>query len=120
MPGVVGDTKERAKPGPKANPGGINEKLRALDRSGKPTRRWQKVQYPVNTCSGYVFYTTTWVAPGIEPLVRGERLMGLVPGDSLYDKKRDGEGAETERRKKERPLEEDVVMGDASVVVASS
>ena len=59
-----GDQKERAKPGPKANPGGINEKLRALDRSGKPTRRWTKVQYPVNTCSGYVFYTTTWVAPG--------------------------------------------------------
>ena len=56
MPTIAGDTKERAKPGPKANPGGINEKLRALDRSGKPTRRWKKVQYPVNTCAGYVLY----------------------------------------------------------------
>jgi hypothetical protein len=43
VPTIAGDTKERAKPGPKANPGGINEKLRALDRSGKPTRRWKKV-----------------------------------------------------------------------------
>lgn len=57
--------KERAKPGPKANPGGINAGLRALDRSGKPTRRWQKVPLPVRTCSGYTFLTTTWVSPGI-------------------------------------------------------
>ena len=118
MPTTAGDTKERAKPGPKANPGGINEKLRALDRSGKPTRRWKKVQYPVNTCAGYVFYTTTWVAPGTFPVTVGERLMGLVPGDSLYDKKKDGEGAETGRREKERPMEDVIVMAEASAVVA--
>lgn len=59
------DQKERAKPGPKANPGGINAGLRALDRTGKRTRRWQRVQYPVKTCSGYTFYTTTWIAPGM-------------------------------------------------------
>ena len=57
--------KERAKPGPKANPGGINAGLRALDRSGKRTRRWQKVQFPVQTVSGYTFYTTTFVSPGM-------------------------------------------------------
>jgi INO80 complex subunit Ies4 len=56
--------KERAKPGPKANPGGINAGLRALDRTGKPTRRWERVQYPVRTCTGNIFYTTTWVSPG--------------------------------------------------------
>lgn len=111
----AGDQKERAKPGPKANPGGINEKLRALDRSGKPTRRWKKVQYPVNTCSGYVFYTTTWVAPGTTALFRA-LTDGIVPGDSLYDKKVDGEIEVSERPEKERPLEEDVVMADASAV----
>jgi hypothetical protein len=42
--------------------------------------------------------------------------MGLVPGDSLYDKKKDGEGAE--RREKERPLEDVIVMGEAPAVVA--
>jgi INO80 complex subunit Ies4 len=57
--------KERAKPGPKANPGGINAGLRALDRTGKRTRRWKRVQYPVQTISGYRFYFTTWVVPGI-------------------------------------------------------
>jgi len=57
--------KEKAKPGPKANPGGINAGLRALDRSGKPTRRWQRVQVPVRTISGYIFYTSGWATPGL-------------------------------------------------------
>lgn len=43
---------------------------------------------------------------------------GIVPGDSLYDKKVDGEIEVSERPEKERALEEDVVMADASAVVA--
>ena len=64
--GTPGPTaeKERAKPGPKANPGGINAGLRALDRSGKPVRRWQKVPFAVQTVSGYSFYTKTWISSG--------------------------------------------------------
>jgi hypothetical protein len=65
-----------------------------------------------------MFYTTTWVAPGASPITVGERLMCLVPGDSLYDKKKDGEGAETGRREKERPLEDVIVMGEPPAVVA--
>jgi hypothetical protein len=60
---VPGAEKERAKPGPKANPGGINAGLRALDRSGRATRRWQRVKYPVTTLAGYTFHTTTWISP---------------------------------------------------------
>ena len=61
--------KEKAKPGPKANPGGINAQLRALDRTGRPARKWTKVPFPVKTCSGYTFYSTSWVTPqvGIGP-----------------------------------------------------
>jgi hypothetical protein len=66
--GAATGEKERLKPGPKANPGGINAGLRALDRSGKRTRRWQKVSYPVHVCSGYKFYTTTWISPGMSPI----------------------------------------------------
>src|SRR5947207_7773990 len=114
--------KERAKPGPKANPGGINAGLRALDRSGKPTRRWQKVQYPVKTCSGYTFYTTTWVAPGTIKVYAVE-VNGLVPGDGLYEERMKMEGTESqwngvEGREIEKPLEQDVVMGDANTVIA--
>ena len=54
----------------------------------------------------------------MSPVTVGERLMGIVPGDSLYDKKKDGEGAETGRREKERPLDDVIVMGEAPAVVA--
>jgi hypothetical protein len=114
--------KERAKPGPKANPGGINAGLRALDRSGKPTRRWQKVQYPVKTCSGYTFYTTTWIAPG-KTTVFGGGADILVPGDGLYEERMKMESMDNqwngvEGREDEKPLEQDIVMGDTNAVVA--
>ena len=77
--------KEKAKPGPKANPGGINAGLRALDRSGKPTRRWQKVPVPVRTISGYTFYSTGWSAPGqstssLQVMLRLTRLRSVDGG----------------------------------------
>lgn len=112
--------KERAKPGPKANPGGINAGLRALDRSGKPTRRWQKVSYPVNTCPGYVFYTTTWVVAGNNTVLSNAD--ELVPGDGLFEKDsktervkhhRHGDGLEVEG-----PTEQDITMAEAQDVVA--
>jgi hypothetical protein len=110
--------KERVKPGPKANPGGINAGLRALDRSGKPTRRWQKVQYPVKTCSGYTFYTTTWVAPGMRPQLYCINM--LVPGDGLYEERMKTEGGENEwnAQENEKPLEQDLTMGDVDAVIA--
>jgi len=68
--------REKAKPGPKTNPGNVNAGLRALDRSGKPTRKWQKISYSVNTCSGYVFLMNAWRSPGMDPFVQVDlRLM---------------------------------------------
>jgi hypothetical protein len=114
--------KERGKPGPKANPGGINAGLRALDRSGKPTRRWHRVQFPVKTCSGYTFYTTTWISPGNTTIFR-VKADGPVPGDGLYEERMKTEGIENqwngvEGQENEKPYEQDVVMGDANAVVA--
>jgi hypothetical protein len=117
---VPNTEKERAKPGPKANPGGINAGLRALDRSGKPTRRWQKVSYPVNTSPGYVFYTTTWVVAGND--ARATQTDPLVPGDGLYEKDSKTEGADNqwngEKPEGERALEHDITMEEAPAVVA--
>jgi hypothetical protein len=117
---VPNTEKERAKPGPKANPGGINAGLRALDRSGKPTRRWQKVSYPINSCSGYMFYTTTWVVAGNDACTTQADL--VVPGDGLYEKDSKTEGADNqwdgERPEAERALEQDITMEEAPAVVA--
>jgi hypothetical protein len=39
--------------GPKANQGAINACLRALDRTGKPCRRWVKKPFAVRSFTGY-------------------------------------------------------------------
>ena len=44
--------------GPKANQGAINAGLRALDRTGKPCRKWQKKEFRVKS-----FIGTTWELP---------------------------------------------------------
>lgn len=49
--------------GPKANLGAINAGLRALDRSGKPCRRWTKGGFTLKTFTGVVWGVPRWTAP---------------------------------------------------------
>jgi hypothetical protein len=49
--------------GPKANQGAINAGLRALDRSGKPCRKWQKDSFKVKSFTGVVWEIPRWKAP---------------------------------------------------------
>lgn len=49
--------------GPKANMGTINANLRALDRSGKPCRKWGKKTFQVRSFTGVVWDVPTWRAP---------------------------------------------------------
>ena len=49
--------------GPKANQGVINEKLRALDRTRKPCRKWQKTGFKVKSFTGRVWEVPTWRTP---------------------------------------------------------
>ncbi|KAL9637295.1 MAG: hypothetical protein Q9164_002282 [Protoblastenia rupestris] len=51
--------------GPKANQGVINEKLRALDRTGKPCRRWQKTGFKLKSFTGKVWEVPTWRTPQV-------------------------------------------------------
>lgn len=46
--------------GPKANQGAINAGLRALDRSGKPCRRWQKGGFQLKSFTGVVWGINRW------------------------------------------------------------
>src|SRR5579859_433657 len=120
--GTATGERERQKPGPKANPGGINAGLRALDRSGKRTRRWQKVKYPVHTCSGYVFHTTTWISPGMDPkkTETGDCSDEVVPGDGLYEKamKKEAEEGFLTEGAKVGPAEQDTAMADVTPAIA--
>ncbi|EKD12841.1 uncharacterized protein L3040_006995 [Drepanopeziza brunnea f. sp. 'multigermtubi'] len=49
--------------GPKANQGAINAGLRALDRSGKPCRKWQKGAFKLKSFTGVVWEIPRWTAP---------------------------------------------------------
>ena len=49
--------------GPKANQGAINAGLRALDRSGKPCRKWEKKGFQLRSFTGVMWDVPTWRAP---------------------------------------------------------
>lgn len=49
--------------GPKANQGAINAGLRALDRSGKPCRKWNKGGFTLKSFTGVVWEVPRWTAP---------------------------------------------------------
>lgn len=46
--------------GPKANQGAINAGLRALDRTGKPCRRWQKKGFHLKSFTGIQWGLPSW------------------------------------------------------------
>lgn len=58
-----------SKLGPKANTGAINDKLRALDRSGKPCKRWAKAGFQIKSFTGTLWTVPTWAAPKQRPQV---------------------------------------------------
>ncbi|KAF2259806.1 hypothetical protein CC78DRAFT_536843 [Lojkania enalia] len=49
--------------GPKANQGAINAGLRALDRTGKPCRKWEKKGFAIKSFTGVSWAVPTWRAP---------------------------------------------------------
>lgn len=49
--------------GPKANQGAINAGLRALDRSGKPCRKWDRGGFKLKSFTGVVWEVPRWTAP---------------------------------------------------------
>lgn len=49
--------------GPKANQGAINARLRALDRTNTPCRKWTKSSFHVKTFTGVTWQVPSWRAP---------------------------------------------------------
>lgn len=48
---------------PKANQGAINANLRALDRTGKPCRRWERKGFQLKSFTGVMWDVPSWRAP---------------------------------------------------------
>lgn len=49
--------------GPKANTGAINAGLRALDRTGKPCRKWVRKGFQCKSFTGFQWDAGSWAAP---------------------------------------------------------
>ena len=69
----TGTTNAGHRLGPKANQGAINAGLRALDRSGKPCRKWERKPFQLKSFTGVVWELPSWRAPK-KPLVHEEAL----------------------------------------------
>lgn len=92
-----GTTTAAHKLGPKANQGAINAGLRALDRTGKPCRKWQKGSFKLKSFTGVVWEIPRWKAP---PKITVEGASeGSASGESSKENK-DNSQLESEKSEK--------------------
>ena len=63
--------------GPKANTGAINAGLRALDRTGKPCRKWERKGLQIKSFTGTIWDMSSW-----KTLSRDSAFTGDVKSDS--------------------------------------
>lgn len=58
--------------GPKANTGAINAGLRALDRTGKPCRKWERKGVQIKSFTGMFWGMPSWKAPSRDSTFSGD------------------------------------------------
>jgi hypothetical protein len=61
-----------SKLGPRANQGAINAGLRALDRTGKPCRKWNRKPFQVKSFTGVIWDVASWKAPAKPTFLTGD------------------------------------------------
>ena len=102
--------------GPKANQGAINAGLRALDRSGKPCRKWQKGGFKVKSFTGVMWEIPRWKAPP-KIIVEGNPADGSASGDSSKENK---DNSQVESEKSNSGPDVEMVNSTAPSQMASS
>jgi len=104
--------------GPKANTGAINEKLRQLDRTGKPCRRWERKGLQLKSFTGTAWNMTSWKAPA---KTNGVDANGEVKSDSSSDVKMPESSAVASERSQSglADRDRDVVMGETNGLESS-
>jgi hypothetical protein len=90
--------------GPKANQGAINAGLRALDRSGKPCRKWAKKTFSLKSFTGVVWDLPSWKGH--------ERLVAVIPNEESSDTKDISQQSSSELKPNESDTAMDSNAGD--------
>ncbi|KND91680.1 INO80 complex subunit 4 [Tolypocladium ophioglossoides CBS 100239] len=80
--------------GPKANQGAINAGLRALDRSGKPCRKWARGDFTLKSFTGVVWEVPRWTAPAKKGPESGNDDSGAPSADNSSGKENKENGRE--------------------------
>ncbi|KKA29260.1 hypothetical protein TD95_002037 [Thielaviopsis punctulata] len=149
-PSALGEPRDRKKPGPKkkrlddgesradrshklgpkANQGAINAGLRALDRSGKPCRRWAKGSFTLKSFTGVTWEIARWTTPArasADDADAAEKTGVAEPAKDVAEKKalatedKEGEGEKDKEEKEEgKRDDEDVEMKDAPGSLATN
>lgn len=91
--------------GPKANQGAINAGLRALDRSGKPCRKWNKKPFTLKSFTGIVWEVPSWKGNERLPVLNGEESSDAkeISQQSSSDMKPNGSDAAMDSNAGEHP-----------------
>ncbi|KAK8069574.1 hypothetical protein PG994_006190 [Apiospora phragmitis] len=103
--------------GPKANQGAINAGLRALDRSGKPCRRWAKGGFRLKSFTGVLWEVPRWTAPP-KSLPESVNPESTASGESSNKENKEGSQLKSEHSNSAADGEQHSVP--PSVVTASS
>lgn len=98
--------------GPKANQGAINAGLRALDRSGKPCRKWDRGGFKVKTFTGVVWEIPRWKAP--------PKLVPEVSTDSSTPASAAGSSKENKEDNSQQPVKSESSNNGGDVEMASA
>ncbi|PFH56276.1 hypothetical protein XA68_16784 [Ophiocordyceps unilateralis] len=92
--GAAGRSAGTHKLGPKANQGAINAGLRALDRSGKPCRKWCRGGFTLKSFTGVVWEVSRWSAPTKKALEAATDDSTAPSADNSSSKENKENGAE--------------------------
>ncbi|EXJ87528.1 hypothetical protein A1O3_04488 [Capronia epimyces CBS 606.96] len=97
--------------GPKANQGAINAGLRALDRSGKPCRKWAKKPFSLKSFTGVVWEVPSW---------KGNERLALLNGEESSDTKDISQLSSSDIKLNESDTAMDSNAGDQTDAIAMS
>ena len=104
--------------GPKANQGAINAGLRALDRTGKPCKRWTKSGFNLKTFTGVTWEIPSWRAPKSANIDLGaDGLKSSISSNSQSKADKSNSNAESEKSQPDDPILSQAASSPAPVAV---
>lgn len=89
----TGATPASHKLGPKSNQGAINAQLRALDRSGKPCKRWTKASITLKSFTGVQWSLPKWATPIVDKSLNVSEAPSTAPSVNGDEVRKDAPSA---------------------------